>query len=107
MNPLSGLSPSPRPTSSSGGENSGILGILSFCTPESQVAIMATARMRKTFAYPDSDDDSEPEGIDEQEQEQLINAFIEADAKKTENYKVSPLAVLSIRQLMQTNIFMF
>ena len=49
---------------------------------------MATARMRKTFAYPDSDNDSEPEGIDEEEQEQLIAQFIEDDARKTENYKV-------------------
>lgn len=51
---------------------------------------MATTRLRKTFAYPDSDSDpdSEPEGIDEQEQEQLINQFIESDAQKTENYKV-------------------
>jgi hypothetical protein len=49
---------------------------------------MSTTRLRKTFAYPDSDSDSEPEGIDEQEQEQLINQFVETDARKTENYKV-------------------
>jgi hypothetical protein len=59
---------------------------------------MATTRLRKTFAYPDSDSDpdSEPEGIDEQEQEQLINQFIESDAQKTENYKVcTPLHTLT------------
>jgi hypothetical protein len=49
---------------------------------------MASTRLRKTFAYPDSSSDSEPEGIDEQEQEQLINQLAEADAQKTENYKV-------------------
>jgi len=49
---------------------------------------MATARMRNTFAYPDSDNDSEPEGLDEQEQEQLIANLISSDAQKTENYKV-------------------
>ena len=52
---------------------------------------MATTRLRKTFAYPDSDEDSEPEGIDEQEQEQVINTIIEADAAKTEKYKASPI----------------
>ena len=49
---------------------------------------MATARMRKTFAYPDSENDSEPEGIDEQEQEQLIDELRQKDAEKTDTYKV-------------------
>jgi hypothetical protein len=44
--------------------------------------------MRKTFAYPDSDDDSEPDGLDEEEQEKLIEHLMQADAQKTENYKV-------------------
>jgi len=53
----------------------------------------ASTRLRKAFRYPaDGNSDSEPEGIDEEEQEQLIKTFIEQDAAKTEAYKViSPL----------------
>jgi hypothetical protein len=51
---------------------------------------MATTRLRKTFKYPSEDEDSEPEGIDEEEQEKLINEYIEQDAKKNEGYKVMP-----------------
>jgi hypothetical protein len=50
---------------------------------------MATTRLRKAFKYPSEDEDSsDPEGLDEEEQEQLINQYIEADAAKTEGYKV-------------------
>lgn len=49
---------------------------------------MANTRMRKTFAYPDSDNDSEPDDLDEEEQEKLIEHLMQADAQKTENYKV-------------------
>jgi hypothetical protein len=50
---------------------------------------MASTRLRKAFKYPSEDEDSsEPEGIDEEEQEQLIKQYIEADAAKTEGYKV-------------------
>jgi hypothetical protein len=51
-------------------------------------AEMATTRLRKTFKYPSEDEDSEPEGIDEEEQEKLISEYIEQDAKKNEGYKV-------------------
>lgn len=50
---------------------------------------MATTRLRKTFKYPaEEDSDSEPEDLDEEEQEKLINEYIEQDAKKTQGYQV-------------------
>ncbi|KAJ9642565.1 hypothetical protein H2199_004946 [Coniosporium tulheliwenetii] len=48
---------------------------------------MATTRLRKTFHYPaDSDTDEPPEGIDEEEQEQLISTLATQDAEKTALY---------------------
>ena len=55
---------------------------------------MATTRLRKAFKYPSEDSDSEPEGVDEEEQEELIKQYIEQDAKKTEGYKVTFLSPL-------------
>jgi len=49
----------------------------------------STTRLRKAFKYPaDEDSGSEPEHLDEEEQEVLIKKFIENDAAKTESYKV-------------------
>ena len=63
---------------------------------------MATARMRKTFAYPDSENESEPEGIDETEQEQLIDQLRQSDAERTELYKVyfPPHSLKHITQIL-------
>jgi hypothetical protein len=48
-----------------------------------------TTRLRKAFKYPtDEDSDTQPEDLDEEEQEVLIKTFIDNDAAKTEAYKV-------------------
>jgi hypothetical protein len=48
-----------------------------------------TTRLRKAFKYPaDEDSDSQPEDLDEEEQEIMIKTFIDNDAAKTESYKV-------------------
>lgn len=48
-----------------------------------------TTRLRKAFKYPaDDEDSSQPEDLDEEEQEILIKTFIDNDAAKTEAYKV-------------------
>ncbi|KAK4551953.1 hypothetical protein LTR86_010745 [Recurvomyces mirabilis] len=46
---------------------------------------MATSRLRKTFAYPDSD--SEPSDLDEEHQEQLINTLQAEDTARTTLYR--------------------
>ncbi|KAE9978001.1 hypothetical protein EG328_007217 [Venturia inaequalis] len=47
-----------------------------------------TTRLRKAFKYPtDEESDSQPEDLDEEEQEVLIKTFIDNDAAKTEAYK--------------------
>jgi hypothetical protein len=49
---------------------------------------MSGARLRRTFKYPtDSDNDSSPEVIDEQEQDQLISSLQESDSSSTLIYK--------------------
>lgn len=54
-----------------------------------------TTRLRKAFKYPvEEDSDSQPEDLDEEEQESLIKTFIDNDAAKTEAYKV-PLSLFS------------
>ncbi|KIW05165.1 uncharacterized protein PV09_03716 [Verruconis gallopava] len=54
---------------------------------------MATTRLRRTFAYPDSDSNSDQDVLDEHEQEELIRRIVDADAQKTENYKKSFLVL--------------
>src|ERR1700753_3265385 len=55
---------------------------------------MSGARLRRTFKYPSgSDDDSLPEAIDEQEQEQLITSLQERDSSNTFLYKNTFLAI--------------
>jgi hypothetical protein len=62
---------------------------------------MATTRLRKAFKYPSEDEDSSgPEGLDEEEQEELIKQYIEADAAKTEGYKVCIYFLLLPRYLL-------
>ncbi|KAF2431915.1 hypothetical protein EJ08DRAFT_648578 [Tothia fuscella] len=53
-----------------------------------------THRVRKTFKYPtEGDSDSSPPDLDEEEQEQLINEYIENDARKTQGYKRAFLSI--------------
>lgn len=48
---------------------------------------MATTRLRKTFRYPTDEDSDDPvEGIDEEEQEKLIQTLHTTDAAKTRLY---------------------
>lgn len=48
---------------------------------------MATTRLRKTFRYPTDEDSDDPvEGIDEEEQEKLIQTLHMTDAAKTRLY---------------------
>jgi len=55
---------------------------------------MEPARLRKAFKFPaDEDSDSQPEDLDEEEQEELIKTFVENDATKTEAYKKAFLAL--------------
>lgn len=53
---------------------------------------MATTRLRQTFRYP-SDDDSEPDELDEEHQEILIASLQEEDARKNAFYRKAFLAV--------------
>lgn len=74
---------------------------------------MATTRLRQTFHYPhDSDSDSgAPEGLDEEEQENLITHLAASDASNTQLYTYLLLLLpllplfLYIRQLFSTTTF--
>lgn len=55
---------------------------------------MATTRVRKAFRYPsDSDDENEPDELDEEHQERLISDFRTQDAKKNNLYRNLFLAI--------------
>ena len=55
---------------------------------------MAAARIRKAFHYPrDSDDEDEPEEMDEEHQERLISELRREDALKNEMYRTGCLAL--------------
>ncbi|KAK4549884.1 hypothetical protein LTR36_005185 [Oleoguttula mirabilis] len=53
---------------------------------------MASTRMRQTFHYP-SDEDNEPDELDEEHQEILISALQAEDAQKNALYRKSFLAI--------------
>lgn len=53
---------------------------------------MASARLRKAFKYP-TDDESEPDELDEEHQEKLIAALQAEDAQKNELYRKAFLAI--------------
>ncbi|TID15710.1 hypothetical protein E6O75_ATG08038 [Venturia nashicola] len=64
-----------------------------------------TTRLRKAFRYPsDEDSNSQPEDLDEEEQEVLIKTFIDNDAAKTEAYKVYSLPLTSGWQANDLNL---
>lgn len=53
---------------------------------------MASTRLRKTFKYP-TDDSSEPDELDEEHQEQLIESLQAEDARKNELYRAAFLSI--------------
>lgn len=55
---------------------------------------MATTRIRKAFRYPsESDDEDEPDELDEEHQERLISDFRRQDFKRNEIYRQLFLAI--------------
>ncbi|KAJ4173148.1 hypothetical protein NW754_012157 [Fusarium falciforme] len=54
----------------------------------------ATARLRRTFHYPEEDsNDSQPEALDEQEQEDLIERLVEENAARNAQFRRLLLAL--------------
>ncbi|KAH6688304.1 hypothetical protein F5X68DRAFT_78976 [Plectosphaerella plurivora] len=59
----------------------------------------ASARLRKTFHYPaDDDSDSQPDAIDEQEQESLIRRLSEENTSRNATFRLAllPVPILTI-----------
>ncbi|CAK1362881.1 unnamed protein product [Cercospora beticola] len=68
------------------------------CPPSK--AMMAAARLRRTFRYPSEDDDNEPEDLDEEHQEKLIADLEAEDSAKNELYRKAFLGIPFIASLV-------
>lgn len=77
---------------------------MAMTTPTLNITMDPTTRLRKTFKYPtEEDSDSQPDDLDEEEQEVLIKTFIDNDAARTEAYKVYTFPSPSLLQGQQAN----